>query len=270
MNDVEDINYRNIDGHSLLGRMYHPTTSGPANWVIDVHGGAWGSGDRLNNAIIHEDLARNGIGVFSLDFRLSDVAQHPLPVADISYGIRWFKANKNVLGLQVLAIGGLGTSSGAQQLGLVALRPSDENWKTADIGLTNISPCIDFFVACWPVLDPLARYQMVLDMGNDRLCAAHEAYFRSKDDMETGNPYLILQRNEEELPPPMLIIQGTNDANVNHSWQDRFADLYKAKGGRVEVHKYDAQPHTFVTSDPSNGASIAAIKKIREFVMRAV
>ncbi|MEE2662377.1 MAG: alpha/beta hydrolase [Pseudomonadota bacterium] len=269
MNDVEDITYRNIDGHSLLGRIYRPQKSGPTNWVVDVHGGAWGSGDRLNNAVIHEDLARNGIGVFSLDFRLSDVAQHPLPVEDISYGIRWFKANKNALDLQVMAIGGLGASSGAQQLGLVALRPNDERWTTEDPALTYISSCIEFFVACWPVFDPLARYEMVLDIGNDRLCAAHDAYFRSKGDMVAANPYLILERDEEERIPPILIIQGTNDANVNHNWQDRFADLYKAKGGTVEVHKYEGQPHTFVTSDPLNRASIDAIKIIREFVLRA-
>jgi len=269
MNDIEDINYRNIDGHSLLGRIYRPTVSGPTNWVIDVHGGAWGSGDRLNNAVIHEDLARNGIGVFSLDFRLSDAAQYPVPVEDISYGIRWFRANKDTLGLQVSSIGGLGTSSGAQQLGLIALRPSDENWTIADPALANISPSIEFFVACWPILDPLARYEMALNSGNDRLCAAHNAYFRSRGDMETGNPYLILERDQEEVTPPMLIIQGTNDANVNHYWQDKFADLYTTKGGRVEIHKYDGQPHTFVTSDPLNESSKAAIKTIREFVLRA-
>ncbi len=268
MINIEDINYRNIDGHSLLGRLYRPKISGPTNWVIDVHGGAWGSGDRLNNAVIHEHLARNGIGVFALDFRLSPDAQHPLPVEDISYGIRWFKANKQALGIQVLTIGGLGTSSGAQQLGLIALRPRDERWTTEDPALTNISARIEFFVACWPILDPLARYKMVLDVGNDRLTAAHDAYFRSKRDMEAGNPYLILKRDEEEWTPPMMIIQGTSDANVNHEWQDRFADLYKTKGGRVEVHKFKAQPHTFVTSDPQNTASIAAVQKITEFVLR--
>ena len=72
MTDFEDIPFRTVDGHTLEGRLYRPAADGPARWMIDVHGGAWGSGDRLNNAVIHEDLAAHGIGVFALDFRLSE------------------------------------------------------------------------------------------------------------------------------------------------------------------------------------------------------
>ena len=65
----------------------------------------------------------------------------------------------------------------------------------------------------------------------------------------------------------MTIIQGTADANVEHTWQDKFAELYRAKGGQVDVHKFDGQPHTFVTADPETAASKEAIVKIREFVL---
>ena len=87
---VDDIPYRTIGGADLLGRLYRPNTTGPAPYVIDVHGGAWRNGDRLNNEIIHVDFAANGIGVFALDFRLSTEAQYPAPVDDVNYGIRWF------------------------------------------------------------------------------------------------------------------------------------------------------------------------------------
>jgi hypothetical protein len=33
------------------------------------------------------------------------------------------------------------------------------------------------------------------------------------------------------------------------------------------VHKFDGQPHTFVTADPETAASKGAIVKIREFVL---
>ena len=35
----------------------------------------------------------------------------------------------------------------------------------------------------------------------------------------------------------------------------------------VDVHKFDGQPHTFVTADPDSEASKDAIVKIREFVL---
>lgn len=270
MTDFEDIPFRTIDGHTLQGRLYRPaaaTTNGPARWIIDVHGGAWGSGDRLNNAVIHEDLAANGVGVFALDFRLSDVAQYPAMVDDVSYGVRWFRNNTAKLGIDASTIGALGSSSGGQQMGLIALAPGDPRWMNPYPELGDADASVDFFVACWPILDPLARYRMVRDAGNERLVGAHDACFASEDDMEQGNPHLMLERGEATHLPPMVIIQGTADANVDHTWQDRFADLYRAKGGAVEMHKFDGQPHTFVTAEPDAPASKEAIVKIREFVL---
>ena len=267
MTIIEDIHYRTIDGHALTARLYRPYAPN-GTWLVDVHGGAWGSGDRLNNAIIHEDLAAHGVGVFSLDFRLSDAAQYPDPVQDVSFGIRWFKANTRRLGIATAHIGGLGTSSGAQQLGLIALRPDDPVWTVADPDLGGIDANIDFFIAGWPIFDPLRRYRMVQDIGNERLVAAHDAYFASEADMVTGNPFRLLERNEATHLPPILIVQGTNDANVDHSWQDEFTELYRSKGGPINISKFDGMPHTFVTADPDAEASKDAIATIRDFVLR--
>ena len=253
MTATDDVAYRTIDGTTLLARLYRPDASGPVKWMIDVHGGAWGSGDRLNNAVIHEDLAAHGVGVCALDFRLSDEAQYPAMVDDVSYGIRWFKANAGTLDVDMSMLGALGSSSGAQQMGLVALCPGGKRWTTMDPELTMVDASVGFFVAAWPILDPLARYRMVRDAGNERLVAAHNACFASEADMEDM--------------PPMCVVQGTADANVDHTWQDAFADLYRSKGGEIEVHKFDGQPHTFVTADPDTDASKAAIAKIRDFVL---
>lgn len=267
MTDFQDIPYRTIDGHTLDARLYRPAGESPARWVIDVHGGAWGSGDRLNNEVIHADLAAHGIGVFALDFRLSGVASYPSMVEDVSYGIRWFKSNAGSLGIVPSMIGALGSSSGAQQMGLVALAPGNPRWTTPAPELGAADASVDFFVACWPILDPLARYHMVRDAGNERLVAAHDACFATEADMAEGNPYQLLDRGEATHLPPMTIIQGTADANVEHSWQDRFAELYRSKGGAVVMRKFDGQPHTFVTADPEADASKQAIVKIREFVL---
>ena len=164
-------------------------------------------------------------------------------------------------------LGALGSSSGAQQMGLVALCPGGKRWTTMDPELTMVDASVGFFVAAWPILDPLARYRMVRDAGNERLVAAHNACFASEADMEEGNPHLLLERGEATHMPPMCVVQGTADANVDHTWQDAFADLYRSKGGEIEVHKFDGQPHTFVTADPDTDASKAAIAKIRDFVL---
>jgi acetyl esterase/lipase len=267
MTIIDDVAYRTIDGITLLARLYRPDADGSVKWMIDVHGGAWGSGDRLNNAVIHADLAAHGVGVCALDFRLLDEAQYPAMVDDVSYGIRWFKAQAETLDVEMSTLGALGASSGAQQMGLVAMCPANPRWTTMDPELTMVDASVDFFIAAWPILDPLARYRMVQEAGNERLVVAHDACFASEADMIEGNPYLLLERGEATHTPPMTIIQGTADANVEHTWQDSFADLYRSKGGSVEVHKFDGQPHTFVTADPETAASREAIARIREFVL---
>jgi len=264
---VEDICYRTIDGADLLARLYLPKSKGPVPFVIDAHGGAWGSGDRLNNEIIHQDFVQNGIGVFAVDFRLSSEAQFPDPVADVNYAVRWFKANAASLGVNPGPIGGLGSSSGAQQMGLVAFRPDDPLYCQADAALADVDASLAFFVACWPILDPLARYRMAQETGKERLVAAHNAYFPNEDAMAVGNPALVVERGEATHKPPMIIVQGTADENVEHTRADMFAKSYRAAGGGVEVYKYDGQPHTFVTANPDHAAATAAIITMREFIL---
>ena len=264
---VEDFPYRTINGTKLLGRLYRPNTTGPAPYVVDVHGGAWRNGDRLNNEIIHVDFASHGIGVFALDFRLSEVAQYPAPVDDVNYGIRWFKANAATIDADASVIGGLGSSSGAQQMGLNALKPGDPAWCTPEAALSDVDASIAFFVACWPILDPLARYQMVQRTGNERLQENHNIYFPTEADMAIGNPYMVLDRGEATHTPPMIIVQGTADSNVEHTRADLFAERYSAAGGSIKVHKYDDQPHSFIGVEPGSDVSNDAIAKLRDFAL---
>lgn len=264
----EDVTYRTIDGEPLLARLYRPAGDGPANWIVDAHGGAWGSGDRMNNEVIHLDLAAHGVGVFALDFRPSSVAQYPGPVEDVSVGVRWFRTNAARLGIDPKSVGGLGSSSGGQQMGCIALLPGGAPWAGGpDDDLSGVDASVDFFIACWPILDPLARYHMAKEKGVDRLVEAHHAYFADEAAMEEGNPYLILERGAATHRPPMLILQGTSDANVEHTRADTFAELYRSRGGAVDVIKYDGMPHTFVTADPDSDASKKAIADIREFAL---
>tara|TARA_B100000686_G_C16671313_1_gene906622 strand:- start:330 stop:1139 length:810 start_codon:yes stop_codon:yes gene_type:complete len=266
MTDIEDITYRKINGFALKARLYHPTGSECGKWVIDVHGGAWNSGDRLKNAIIHKYLASHGIGVFSIDFRLSDEAQYPVPVQDVWYGVCWFKNNQKILGIDATYIGGLGSSSGAQQLGLVALQPNRIDWCTGGLSPDDAGEGLEFFIACWPILDPFARYKMAKAVENHRLIDAHEQYFNNKQDMVLGNPYHILERGEATHLPKMLIIQGTEDANVDHRWQNNFAEIYAKKGGSIVLKKFEGQGHTFITNSPEIHQSREALDDIKKFI----
>ena len=51
-------------------------------------------------------------------------------------------------------------------------------------------------------------------------------------------------------------------------WPTGFAAAYRARGGELEIHKFDAQPHTFIVRDPASDASRRATELIRDFVLK--
>src|SRR6516164_10083727 len=154
---TEDLEYLRADGVPLLARFYRPQGQPPFPAVLEVHGGAWTSGDRFNNLAIAEHLAGNGIAVLSIEFRMPPVARYPDTVADVNFGIRFLKSNAERFSTRAELVGGLGTSSGGHLLLLNALLPRDPRY--ASIPLAGAEAGLAFAVVCWPVADPLARYR---------------------------------------------------------------------------------------------------------------
>ena len=198
--------------------------------------------DRLANVAIHQHLAAHGIAVFALDFRMAPKHRYPAAVEDVAFALGWAKRE-----LRPRTIGALATSSGAQIL-LSAVLPRAE--------------AVDFIVACWPILDPLARYRMAKAKNLRHLVDAHDAYFADEAAMSEGNPHLIVERGEAKTRPPLLIIQGTADENVEHHRADLFAAIY----GNARLVKFEGQPHTFIPKEPASAASKTALETIASFV----
>lgn len=265
--EIRDIEYRRAEDGPLLARLYRPKENGPFPALIEVHGGAWASGDRLNNAPLDVALAKSGIVVLAVDFRMPPQHKYPASIADIHYATRWLKAHAAEFGSRADLVAGLGTSSGAHQLLLSALKPSDERY-AALAGAPGIDASLPYLVLCWPISDPLARYRMVKEKGNTRIVESHDAYWASEAEMGEGNPQRIVEAGEAESLPPAILLQGTNDDNVTPDMADRFTAAWRAKGGSIELHKFDGQPHTFVVRDPSSAASLRACELARDFVKK--
>ncbi|HTV87979.1 MAG TPA: alpha/beta hydrolase [Stellaceae bacterium] len=266
--EARDLEYRQDNGTPLLARLYRPQGDGPFPALLDVHGGAWASGDRLNNAPLDEALAQSGIIVLAIDFRMPPPWRYPHSIADISYATRWLKAHAAEFGSRRDLVGGLGTSSGAHQLLLSALRPADPRYAALPLPEDpTTSATLPYLVLCWPIADPLARYRMVKDKGNTRLQQAHDAYWASEAEMAEGNPQRLLDQGGALRPlPPAILVQGTADDNVTPDMADRFAAAWQANGGRIELHKFAGQPHTFIPRDPGSEAARRAIELICDFV----
>ena len=274
-----DVEFLRHGPRPLLARLYQPDGPGggpPGPGVVAVHGGAWTSGDRLDNAGTARNLARAGFTVLSVDFRMPPEAVYPDPVADVSAGIRWFKASAAGLGVDPSRIGGIGYSSGGHQLMLAAMRPGDPRYSALDVtaaasaaasaaGASAADATLAFVILLYAVLDPLERYRMTLRAGRGDLTARHHQYWPDVDEMAEGNPTLLLDRGEPADLPPVLVIQGWQDANLTPDMGERFTAAYRRAGGHAELAMYEDAPHGFIKNESGGPAARAATERLLAF-----
>src|ERR1700686_2951892 len=201
--DIRDVEYQQLAGKPWLARVYRPIGQGPFPTVLDVHGGAWDRGDRTNDTVLNRAMAAQGILTVAIDFRQPPQVGYPASVCDMNLAIRWLKVHASEFG-GTAKVGALGVSSGGHLVLLGGLRPRDARYAALPLpGHPDVDASLAYVVACWPVSDPLYRYQLASKAGSASIVKSHDAYWGSEAAMAEGNPPLILERNEPgiELPP---------------------------------------------------------------------
>lgn len=273
--DVEDVEYIRHGNKPLLARIYKPRGTGPFPIVVDLHGGAWTKKDRTSDAGTDEPLARSGVVVVSLDFRMPPEAGYPASLADINFSIRWCKARAREWNARPDRVGILGVSSGGHQAMLAAMRPHDPRYSALPPVGAAVDATVRCAVLCWPVIDPLGRYEYAKSNLSGALAKqagewikCHDQYWSTEAAMAEGNPTRALERGEAVQMPPVLYLQGTVDVAHPVPNRDRFIASYRKAGGRVELHLFEGVGEAFITNDPTSPAARDAIDKIIEFVHR--
>ena len=218
---VEDVEYLSHDGNPLLLRLFKPKGAGPFPLMIDLHGGAWCSQDRTSDATFNEALAKSGVVVAALDFRMPPAAAYPASLADINYATRWLKARARELGARPDRVGMIGISSGGHLAMLAAMRPRDTRYAAIPFaGDAGLDATVAAVVMVWPVIDPLRRFHHAKRLQAaggtypeqiDRVIPAHIKFWATEEAMEEGNPVGILDRGEAVAMPPVLYVQGALD-----------------------------------------------------------
>ncbi len=122
--DIDDITFVEHGSRPLLARVMLPRARGPFPAVVSVHGGAWYENDRTHRNVTKRELARRGIVVVAIDFRMPPEASYPAALADINFAIRWVKANAERLRTSPEAVGIQGESSGGHLAVLAGVRPA--------------------------------------------------------------------------------------------------------------------------------------------------
>jgi acetyl esterase/lipase len=260
--DVQDIEYLRHGNVALQARVFKPRGTGPFPLIVEMHGGAWCRGDRLGDTVMNEPLAKSGVVVAAIDFRMPPVAPYPASMADINYAIRCFKAKAREFDSRPELVGSMGASSGSHQAMLAAMRPHDARY--AAIPLPAGAPAVDAtvrcVVLCWPVIDPLGRYQYGKKLKAsgqpypevvDRVLPSHDQYWGTEEAMAEGSPVIALEKGEKVETPPVFYIQGTKDQAHPRPDLDRFVAAYRKAGGDVQLELIEGVGEGYIGKDPA-------------------
>jgi acetyl esterase len=266
--DVSDVEYQQLDGEPWLARVYRPRGTGPFPTLVDVHGGAWNNGDRNNDAVLNQALAERGVLTVAIDFRQPPQAGYPASVCDLNLAIRWLKAKASDFG-GTAKVGALGVSSGGHVVLLSGMRPKDPRYALLPLeGHADVDASLAYVIACWPVSDPLYRYQVAKRAGNESIIKAHDAYWGSEAAMSEGSPPLILERGEPVELPPALVIQRRKDDAHPLEMQERLVRWYRERGGQIEMPLFDNLPPSPFRLSPEFPDTGRVVDTIRDFVQR--
>jgi len=243
--DVTYCNSQTLDLYIPNAAATHPLPI-----AMFVHGGGMTSGDKagIDPGLLNA-LASAGYAVASINYRLAPRFKFPAQIEDVKCAIRYLRANAQRYGVNGGEMFAFGTSVGGQLVALAALTSSHSAF---DVG---------------PYLNESSSLTAVADMfGPANLTETAESGFSSSDvqkvfgitstqsDLVRASPTHYVAPNA----PPILIIQGVNDATVLESQSvELYSDL-TAAGDQTQLVMVQNMGHMFVQVgskpiDPSLG-----------------
>ena len=274
--EVADVEYLRHDDTPLLARLFKPRGSGPFPIMVELHGGAWVRGNRLNGDAANEALAKNGVIVAALDFRVPPEAPYPASLADIHYGIRWCKTQAAAWNGRPERIGAMGTSSGAHQAMLLGMRPDDPRYAALSLpmGAAAVDGTLGCVILVSPVIDPLGRYLYAKGLRQDctppsgmaeRIVPMHDQYWETEEAMAEAAPARILDRGERTALPPVLCLARSYEAAHPAPDREEFVRQYRKAGGEIVETIFEGEGEGLLR-DLSSPVAKQALEQMSAFV----
>ena len=274
--DIADLEYLRHGDTPLLLRLFKPKGDGPFPIMLELHGGAWVRGDRLNGNAANEAMAKNGVIVAALDFRTQ--VPYPASLADIHYAVRWAKIQAASWNGNPDRIGAMGTSSGAHQAMLLGMRPNDPRYAAlpGPEGAGDVDGTLDCVIMVSPVIDPLGRYLYAKGLRQDctpppgmgeRTPPMHEQYWVTEEAMAEGAPARILEGGEKTAQPPTLALRRSYEAAHPRPDFDEFIEQYRKAGGPIDVTIFEGEGEGLL-SNLSSDVAKQTLEEMTEFVYK--
>ncbi|WP_169806803.1 alpha/beta hydrolase [Actinomadura macra] len=215
---VSTFEYAAPGGQHLLLDLYRPETAGHPAVTLYLHGGGWASGGRADHAEHRAlALARRGIAVASLDYRLVPVARFPAQLEDARAALRWIRERGDDLALRVDRVGAWGASAGGHLAALLGMAPG-----TPREGRT--SPEHADAVVAWAAPTDIAALARRSELETRVLPPSREAALLGMTEIDGADPRV------REASPCRMVRVGSAPFLLVHGDRDRLIPPEQSAG----------------------------------------
>jgi len=222
-----------------------PKSDKPLPVIVQIHGGAWLSGEKAQGiGQIMPLVASGDFAGVTINYRLSGEAIWPAQIHDAKAAIRWIKGNAAKYHLDPDRIGVIGGSAGGH---LVAMLGTTGDLKALE-GDLGPYPNLSSQVRC--VVDEFGPSELAT-MGDAPSSIEHNAE-NSPESKLLGGPILKNREKAKEASPisyvsrddpPFLIIHGDKDMTVPFDQSERLTKALKESGVDVLLVKVEGGGH---------------------------
>jgi acetyl esterase/lipase len=251
-----DVEYADHDGTKLTGDLYLPKGLDKAPLMIAMHGGGWQGGSPAHYRQWGPYLAKNGIGLFAIGYRLSKpgAKSYPQAVYDVKAAVQFVHAKTTELGIDPGRIGLMGDSAGGHLAALVALAGNapqfSSEYRTA--AATTVSPGVKAVVTFYGVFDMAAQWQhdqvaRPTDQVTEKFLGVPPMKDRRVYFEASPLSYATVDKNQTRF----LLVYGTTDDIVDVKTQsEAFLTALKQAGFYVRTVVIPGAGHFWVGTDP--------------------
>ncbi len=199
---------------------------GDAPVVVNVHGGGWRWGNRINGIEEHYagEFTSRGIAFVSIDYRLADEAVYPSQNEDVHCALEHIRANEEKYNIDTRNIVIMGDSAGGHLAAMEALIPETKNEVDGVVMLYGVSDL-------WNQITNYKDINAIHYLG-----AKNEALAKQASPM-----YADLNN-----APPFLLIHGTSDSIVPASDSEKFTNKLKQNNNSAIFMPVNGAEHAFV------------------------
>jgi acetyl esterase/lipase len=243
--EISDHTVPAADGALLLARWYRKSSSPSRAAVLYLHGGGMIAGSVKNfDGPVSRYVARTGVPMLSLEYRLAPDHPHPTPVEDAYTGLVWLAEHAAELGVDAGRLAVMGDSAGGGLAAGVAILSRDRN-----------GPPIAHQLLIYPMLDdrnttPDLHLAPLAGWSYDDNATGWDALLGAGHQDKPVDPAAAPARLGDATGlPPAYIEVGQLD--IFRDEDLRYALTLSHAGVPVELHLHPGLPHEYDAIAPA-------------------